>query len=110
MVRPARDETDNFLVPKNRGHERDVRKMRSAVVGVIQNHDVFGIPILYSRKGGGNGKGHGPKMNRDVSAWATSSPFSSKTAEEQSLRSLMLGEKAVRTRAADISSATPFRA
>jgi len=50
--------------------------------------------------------GIAPRWTGMCSAWATIRPLSSKSAVEQSLRSLMLAEKAERISAAPISSAT----
>ena len=54
--------------------------------------------------------GIAPRWTGRCSAWAIIRPPGSKTAVEQSRRSLMLAEWAERTSAAPISSATPRRA
>ena len=66
-MRPARDIEQKFVFPKHPGNQRDVGKMRSAFIRIIQNDNVTGTdgPVLDRRS---HRKRHRSQVYRHVIA------------------------------------------
>src|SRR5215831_11116818 len=93
---------------KDRGNESNIRQMCTAAVRII---DQDAIPWLHLNvlDGVQDGHRHGAEVYGNMLGLGNHVSRAIKSAHEKSLRSLILGEKAVRQSVTPISSAIPLR-
>ena len=88
---------------EDRCDDGDVGEVGPTLKRIVKHHHIPFLELA-AVDGGPDGKGHGAQMDWNMRRLGDHFATASKMAQEQSRRSLMLGEKAVRFRVTPISS------
>jgi len=63
-----------WLVQEDGGDEGDVGQVGAAEVGIVEDDDIAGLPVVEYGEGGGDAVGHGAEVGGDVGGLGDEAP------------------------------------